>query len=243
MKNARLRMRSAIYGLIFAGALISPPARATSFVFAAPSAQTTPSAEATPSAQSSPSVQAPRETTIRSEEAKTEEQPDPLHTTAGKALRWVNFLILLGAIVYFTVKKGVPAFRAHANEISAGITSAAAAKAEADAQLRKAEAGLARLDQDSAGMREEAKKEFVMESDRLRAGGEQEVDRIEHAAVAEISAAQRAARIELRGMAARLAAQRAAELVPEQITPTQRAALMKRFVDELPATADGRGVN
>jgi hypothetical protein len=36
---------------------------------------------------------------------------------------------------------------------------------------------------------------------------------------------------------------RAAELVPEQITPTQRAALMKRFVDELPATADGRGVN
>jgi F0F1-type ATP synthase membrane subunit b/b' len=238
MRSAQLRIITTIGGFIFIGALIVAPARAI------PAGKTAASAQTNPAAQTSSSAQTPEhEPTMRSEEAKTEEQPDPLHTPAGKALRWVNFIIVLAAVGYFIVKKGGPAFRAHADEISAGITSAAAAKAEADAQLRKAEAGLARLDQDSAAMREESKKEFAAESERLRAGGQLDVTRIEHAAVAEIGAARRAAQIELRTMAARLAAARAAELVPRQITAAQRAALVKQFVDELPATSAGRGVH
>jgi F-type H+-transporting ATPase subunit b len=180
---------------------------------------------------------------MRGEESKVEGAPDPLRTPAGETMRWVNFLIVFVALGYVIMKKGGPAFRARANEIAAGITSAAAAKAEADAQLRVAEAGLARLDQDTAAMREEAKEEFAAESERLRAAGVQDVARIETAAAAEISAARRAAQIELRAMAARLAAARAAELVPAQITPAQRAVLVKQFVDDLPATSEGRGTN
>ncbi len=234
MKSTRLRLLLASLGVIFIGALVVIPARAV------------------PLSQSNPTPQAStpaHEPTMRSEEAKAEEQPDPLRTPAGKGLRWLNFAIVLVAIGYVIVKKGRPAFRAHADEISAGITSAAAAKAEADAQLRVAEAGLARLDQDSAAMREESKKEFAAESGRLLAGGQQDVARIETAALAEISAARRAAQIELRAMAARLAAARAAEIVPAQITSAQRAALVKQFVDELPTNdkgptnSDGRGVN
>jgi F-type H+-transporting ATPase subunit b len=180
----------------------------------------------------------------QAEQSKAAEEPDPIKTPAGVAFRWLNFLIVFGVAGYFIVKKGAPAFKAHAKDISAGIASAAAVKAEADAQLRAAETGFARLPQDTATMRETATREFVTESEHLRTGTETEVTRIETAATAEVNAARRAARIELREVAARLAAARAAEIVGQQITPAQRAALVQKFVDGLPATtSESRGVN
>jgi F0F1-type ATP synthase membrane subunit b/b' len=222
MTSTRRRLAFAALYIIFNGALITLPVRAV------------PSQE--PAAQ---------EPTMRSEERKTEEAPDPLQGPAAKILRWLNFAIVFGVAGYFIIKKGGPAFRAHANDISAGISSAAAAKAEADAQLRTAEAGFARLPQDSAAMRDTATREFVTESEHLREGTEREVTRIEHAAKVEVIAAQRAARLELREVAARLAAGRAAEIVGQQITPQQRAALVQKFVDGLPTAGAGesRGVN
>jgi F0F1-type ATP synthase membrane subunit b/b' len=221
MRNARRRFAFGlahivfIVSSVFLGALLAMPARA----------------------------QQPHEPTMRSEEAKTEEGPDPLKGTAAKILRWLNFGIVVAAAGYFIVKKGGPAFRAHANDISAGIASAAAAKAEADAQLRAAEAGFARLPQDSEAMRETATRDFATESKHLREGTEREVTRIETAATAEVSAAQRAARLGLREVAARLAATRAAELVGQQITAAQRAALVQKFVDGLPTAQQSGGVN
>jgi F0F1-type ATP synthase membrane subunit b/b' len=214
MKSAR-RFALGLAQIVFLGALMVLPARA----------------------------QAPHEQTIRSEEAKTEEAPDPLKGPAAKILRWMNFGIVVVAIGWVIIKKGRPAFRAHANDISAGIAAAAAAKAEADAQLRAAEEGFARLPQDSAAMRETATREFATESEHLRDGTEREVTRIHHAATVEVAATQRAARLELREVAARLAADRAAALVGQQITPAQRAALVQKFVDGLPTAQQSGGVN
>ena len=94
-------------------------------------------------------------------------------------------------------------------------------------------------------MRATATREFATESEHLREGTDREVTRIEMAAKAEVNAAQRAARLEVRGVAARLAAGRAAEIVGQQITPAQRAALVQKFVDGLPTAGAGesRGVN
>jgi F0F1-type ATP synthase membrane subunit b/b' len=220
MRNARRRFALGVLQIIFVGVVIAMPAWAQQ-------------------SQQPPA----HEPTMRSEEAKTEEGPDPLKGPAAKLLRWLNFTIVVGAVGYALVKWGKPAFRAHANEISSGIKSAAAAKSEADAQLRTAEAGFARLPQDSAAMRDTATREFVAESEHLREGTEREVTRIEMAAKAEVNAAQRAARLELREVAARLAGARAAELVGQQITPAQRAALVQKFVDGLPKAQQSGGVN
>jgi F0F1-type ATP synthase membrane subunit b/b' len=214
MRSARRRFAFGVIHILFLGALIVMPARGVQ-----------------------------KHETMRAEEAKVEEKPDPLKGTAAKILRWLNFGIVVAAAGYFIIKKGGPAFRAHANEISSGIASAAAAKAEADAQLRAAEAGFARLPQDTAAMRETATREFATESEHLRAGTDREVTRIEHAAKAEVAAAERAARLELREVAARMAAARAAEMVDEHITAAQRAALVQKFVDGLPTARESRGVN
>jgi F0F1-type ATP synthase membrane subunit b/b' len=221
MKRARRLFAGTVLTIVLACA---PP---TIPVFAARAAQNSPDQN---------SQQAPQA------DHKTEKAPDPLQTPAGESMRWLNFGIVVVVFVYFIAKKGGPAFRARAAKISAGITSAAAVKAQADADLRKAEAGLAKLDQDSAAMRAESQKEFAAETERIRAAGKLEISRIESAATAEIDAARRVAQRDLRALAAQLAAARAAEILPGQITDVQRAALVRRFVDELP-TPGARGLN
>jgi F0F1-type ATP synthase membrane subunit b/b' len=168
---------------------------------------------------------------------------DPAESPIGTVFKWLNFAVVFGAIGYLLVKKTPPIFRARADQIAAGIELAQAAKAEADRQLREAEAGLARLETETAQMRDALKKEFEAEAERLRAAGKQEVERIDRSADVEISAARRTARLQLRELAARLAAGRAAALVAQQMTPGRRAMLIQRFVEDLPAaptSAEGR---
>ncbi len=160
---------------------------------------------------------------------------DPVESPIGTVFKWLNFAIVLGALGYLLVKKAPPYFRARADQIAAGIESARVAKAEADRQLREAEAGLARLEDDTAAMRIALQKEFEAEAESLRLAGKQEIERIDRAAEVEIAAARRTALLDLRELAARLSAGRAAALVAQQMTPALRDMLMQRFVDELPA--------
>jgi F0F1-type ATP synthase membrane subunit b/b' len=167
---------------------------------------------------------------------------DPVESPIGTVFKWLNFAVVFGAIGYLLVKKAPAAFRARADKIAEGIESAQAVKAEADRQLREAEAGLARLDTETAKMRDALKEDFEDESQRLRIAGNQEIARIDRAADVEIAAARRTALLDLRELAARLAAGRAAVLVAQQMTPDRRATLMQHFVDELPAaTNSGEG--
>jgi F0F1-type ATP synthase membrane subunit b/b' len=166
---------------------------------------------------------------------------DPAESPIGTVFKWLNFAVVFGAIGYLLVKKAPPMFRARADQIAAGIESAQAAKAEADRQLREAEAGLARLDGETARMRDALKKEFEAEAERLRAAGKQEVERIDRSADVEIAAARRTAHLQLRELAARLAAGRAAALIAQQMTPDRRAMLMQEFVDDLPAATSAEG--
>ncbi|HUK31092.1 MAG TPA: ATP synthase F0 subunit B [Candidatus Acidoferrum sp.] len=166
---------------------------------------------------------------------------DPAESAIGTLFKWLNFAVVIGAIGYFVAKKAPAVFRGRADQIASAIESAQAAKAEADRQLREAEAGLARLDEETAKMRDALKKDFEDESQRLRVAGKQEIERIDRAANVEIAAARRLAQLDLRELAARLATGRAATLVAQQMTPDRRAMLMQRFVEELPSPASAEG--
>jgi F-type H+-transporting ATPase subunit b len=170
-------------------------------------------------------------------------QQDPVEAPIGTVFKWLNFAVVFGVLGYFIAKKAPAFFGARAEQIAAGIESAQAAKAEADRQLREAESGLARLDGETAAMREALKKEFEDEADRLRVAGKQEIEKIDRAADVEIAAARRVARLELRELAARMAAGRATVLIGQQMTPDRRATLMQRFVDGLPAVSGEGRVN
>lgn len=154
----------------------------------------------------------------------------------GKAtglFKWVNFAIVAGAILYLTRKYGPSFFRSRAEKITSAITEATAAKAEADRQLKDAEARLARLDQEVADLRTLAQKDAAAEAERIRALTRSEIEKIGAAARAEIEAAERAARMELKALGAKLAVEGAESLLQKQLSAKAQDALFRAFVQSL----------
>ena len=167
--------------------------------------------------------------------AQETQEVQPQDTTAGQIFRWLNFVLIFGAMGYAIAKFAPPVFRARAATIAKDIEAARAEKSAADAQLREAEAGLARLDQDEAAMRAQSERDFAAEGQRLKESGKQEAEKIGRIAEIEIAATSRAAQLELRALAARLAVERAAAMVGQQMTAERRTTIFENFVQNLPA--------
>jgi F-type H+-transporting ATPase subunit b len=147
--------------------------------------------------------------------------------------KWINFAIVLAALIWLFGKVLPPKFRANAENISSTITKAQAAKAEADRKLRDAEQRLARLEEEVRGLREQAQKDAAAEAERIRALAKSDAEKVAISAKAEIEAAERAARIALKTLAAKLAVDGAEALLAKQLTPQTQDALIAGFVKSL----------
>jgi F-type H+-transporting ATPase subunit b len=152
---------------------------------------------------------------------------------ANELFKWINFALVAGVLVWLFGKVLPPKFRANAESIGSAITKATAAKAEADKQLREAEEKLKRLEQEVAQLRAAAKREADAEAERIRNLTQVDVQKISIAATAEIEAAERAARLELKAIAANLAVDGAESLLAKQLTPQAQEALVSEFVKGL----------
>ncbi|HXN51351.1 MAG TPA: hypothetical protein VN943_05385 [Candidatus Acidoferrum sp.] len=158
------------------------------------------------------------------------------HATTERAteiFKWINFAIVAGLVAWVFLKLTPPFFRKNAEIISSAITKATAAKAEADRQLREAEEKLARLEQEVEQLRATAQREMAAETERLRAITKSDIQRIGLAARAEIEAAERAARLELKKIGANLAVDGAESLLAKQLTPQTQESLVAAFVKSL----------
>jgi F-type H+-transporting ATPase subunit b len=167
-----------------------------------------------------------------------EGEPSPADSTLGSIVRWLNFAIVFGAIVYFAVKKGAPYFRRNAEDISQKIAEGARAREAAEQRRREIESKMAGLEQEIALMRVEAKRDADREARRLRAMARAEAEKIEQAAQAEIAAAERAGRIELKVLTARFALERAEALLQKELSAETDAGLFQTFVEELGGRAN-----
>lgn len=150
--------------------------------------------------------------------------------------RWINFAIVAILILWVFGKLLPPVFRKNAETISSAITKATAAKAEAERQLREAEAKLARLEKEVAELRAAAQQESAAEEARIRTATQSDKEKIHAAAKAEVEAAEHAARIELKAIAAKLAVDGAESLLAKQLTAATQESLINNFVKSL----DGR---
>lgn len=152
---------------------------------------------------------------------------------ANDLFKWINFAIVAGLIAWVFLKLTPPFFRKNAGAISSAITKATAAKDEADRQLREAEAQLASLEQQVAQLRAAAQGEAAAEAERIRSLTQLDAGKIGIAASAEIEAAERAARLELKAIAANLAVDGAESLLAQQLTPQAQESLVAAFVKSL----------
>jgi F-type H+-transporting ATPase subunit b len=152
---------------------------------------------------------------------------------ANEIFKWINFAIVAGLIAWVFLKLTPPFFRKNAETISSAISKATAAKAEADRQLREAEAKLARLQQEVAQLRATAQREMAAEAERLKAITQSDIQKVGLAAKAEVEAAERAARLELKTIAANLAVDGAESLLAKELTPQVQESLVAAFVKSL----------
>ena len=147
--------------------------------------------------------------------------------------KWINFAIVVVAVVWVCLKKAPGYFRGRAEAIGSAIAKAGSAKAAADAQLGEAETKLANLEKEVAELRTFAEREAAAEVERIGAVTRSDLEKIAAAAKAEIEAAERAARLELKTMAAKLAVDGAESLLSKQLTAQTQASLISNFVKSL----------
>lgn len=160
------------------------------------------------------------------------------NSSVGWIFRWINFALVFGAIIYYAVKKGGPYFRENAEVISERIAEGARAREAAEERRREIETKMAALGNEIEEMRVLAKRDSEAELQRLRAMSRDDAQRIEKAAEAEIAAAERASRLELKALAARLTLERAESLLKQQLDPQNDAALFRAFVADVAGRAN-----
>ena len=166
-------------------------------------------------------------------EAHAAEEASAADAQAKELFKWINFAIVAGLVAWVFLKLTPPFFRKNADNISSAIIQATAAKAEADRQLREAEEKLATLQQQVAQLRATAQTEAAAEADRIRNLTQLDAQKIGVAADAEIEAAERAARLELKAIAANLAVDGAESLLARQLTPQAQESLVAAFMKSL----------
>jgi F-type H+-transporting ATPase subunit b len=150
--------------------------------------------------------------------------------------KWINFAIVAGVIVWLSVKKGPAFFHRRSDSIGSAIAKATEAKKQADQQLKDAETKLQNLKKEIAELLAAAQRESAAEAERIRNLTLTDAQKIDAAAKAEIQAAERAARLELKALAANLAVTGAESLLAQQLTPSAQESLINNFVK----TLDGR---
>jgi F-type H+-transporting ATPase subunit b len=162
-----------------------------------------------------------------------EEHENPAVENATELFKWINFAIVASVVLWLCLKKAPAFFSGRAAAISSAITKATSAKAAAEAQLREAETKLANLQKEIAELRALAERESAAEVARLRAATQSDAQKIAAAAKTEIEAAERAARLELKALAATLAVDGAESLLVKQLTPKAQESLISSFVKSL----------
>jgi len=153
--------------------------------------------------------------------------------SAQEIFKWINFAIVAGAAVWLFGKVLPPKFRGNAEKINSAIAKATEAKAESDRLLREAEHKLANLEKVVAALQSEAQAQTRNEVERLRAATQADEEKIAAAVIAEVAAAERAAPLELKALAAQLAVDGAESLLAKQLTPKVQESLVSAFVKTL----------
>lgn len=150
----------------------------------------------------------------------------------------LNFVILAGLIVLISRSKLPAAFRTRTDTIQRGIREAQKASEDANRRLAEIESRLARLDSEVASMRAAAEAEGAIEEERIRQSTEAEKQKIVQSAEADIAAAAKIARRELKTYTAELAVSLAEKRI--HVDAETDHALVSNFVAQLGTDKDGQ---
>jgi F-type H+-transporting ATPase subunit b len=148
-------------------------------------------------------------------------------------LKWINFLILGAALIYLLRKPLAEFFAERLETIHEGLEEGRRALAASDAKLAEVEAKLKQLEREIADFRARSQAEMQAERERLRQAAERDAQRVLDFANAQIEAAVRAAKLELKRYAAGQALELAESAIRRRLDEPLRHQLVSQFVSQL----------
>jgi F-type H+-transporting ATPase subunit b len=154
---------------------------------------------------------------------------------------WANFVVLAGAIVYFSAKQGGPYFAARSRQIRKDMLEAGDVRKEAEERAAAVDRKLANLGADITRLKAESEQERQAEIERLRRHRAAERAKIQAHAEREVESAGKAARLELKRYAAELAVQLAEQKIRAGMTGEIQDGLVRGFVTDLASSSSPAG--
>jgi F0F1-type ATP synthase membrane subunit b/b' len=149
----------------------------------------------------------------------------------------VNFILLLAALGYLLRNPAMEFFARRTASISGKLEEGAKALQSAQERLAEVEGKLAGLDEEIAQLRSASEKDMEVEHRRIRHETSEEVVRIQQLAQAQIAAATRAARIELKRTTVGEAIGQAREMIRSRMGNKDQRRLVKFFLANLRSIA------
>jgi F-type H+-transporting ATPase subunit b len=147
--------------------------------------------------------------------------------------RWINFALLAGGLFY-VLRKPLGAFFAdRSSSIQKSLEEGRKALEASQAQLKAVEEKLQHLDEEIAEFKLAAAREMGAERERMRQATAQEAEKILQAARSQMDTATRAAQLDMRIYAARLAVELAEELIRQRLDDAARQRLVGQFLARL----------
>jgi F-type H+-transporting ATPase subunit b len=142
-----------------------------------------------------------------------------------------NFAILAIILGWGLAKTMPPFFKTRSADITRGIAEAAKLKADAEAKAAAIEQRLAQLGSEIETLRANAKQEMQVEADRIKRETENFIAKIHENGLAEIEAASKRAKAELKAQAA----EQAIDLAEQRIRAGLQngGGLIDRFISDL----------
>jgi F-type H+-transporting ATPase subunit b len=199
----------------------------------APAATQTPATAQTPAAaQESPAAQ--------HAEAKHEGGTEHRESPYTELWKWANFLILAGVLGYFIGKNAGPFFASRTKEIRKAMVEADALRKDAEAKAAAVDQRLANLQTEIEALRQEARDQESAEEQNMKQSTAAEIAKIQHHAEAEVAAAGKAARLNLKRYSAALAMELAERKIRERIGPEAQGGLVQDFIEDLQQPAKAR---
>ncbi|RXH56217.1 ATP synthase F0 subunit B [Granulicella sibirica] len=160
---------------------------------------------------------------------------------AATAFTWLNFLILAGLVLWFLVRTLPKTFRDRNTTIQKQLVDARTATEEASIRLNSVEARLSKLDEQIAGLKDQAEKDSALDEKRIKASVEDEKAKILAAAEQEIATATTHAQRSIQQYAAELAIEQAARKL--SISAETDRLLVQNFARKLGGDESKEGQN
>jgi F-type H+-transporting ATPase subunit b len=147
--------------------------------------------------------------------------------------KFINFSLLVGALVYLLKKPVTVFFSDRSASIRKGLEEGRKALEASQAQLKAVEEKLQHLEEEIAAFKASAGRETEAERQRLKLEEAQEAEKLLQAARAQTEVALRAAKLELKSYAAEQAVQLAEAIIRGRLDEAGRSKLVGEFLAEL----------